>query len=114
MSLRIFSAALILLLVGCAGETVADNVSESVAAADRIECAIGEGAAFANNCALERAEGNVLVLRHEDGGFRKLTLDADGMIDTADGAGGITLTPMPDGRTEVVIGPDKYRLPAGL
>lgn len=114
MSLRIFSAALILLLAGCARETAADNARESVAAADRIECAIGEDAAFANSCALERAEGNVMVLRHEDGGFRKLTLDADGTIDTADGADGIALTPMPDGRTEVAIGPDKYRLPAGL
>jgi hypothetical protein len=113
MSLRIFSVALALCLTGCAAEP-ADNVVETAAGEDRIECAIGEGAAMANNCVLERSEGNVLVLRHEDGGFRKLMLEADGMIDTADGADGLKLNPMPDGRTEVVIGADKYRLPAGL
>jgi hypothetical protein len=101
-------------MAGCASEPATENVVATAAPADRIECAIGEGAAMANSCALERSEGNVLVLRHEDGGFRKLTLEADGTIDTADGADGLELTPMPDGRTEIVIGADKYRLPAGL
>jgi hypothetical protein len=114
MSLRIFSAGLILLAAGCTREPATENVFETVAAADRIECAVGEGAAMTNSCALERGEGNVLVLRHADGGFRKLTLDPDGTIDTADGADGLELKSMPDGRTEVVIGLDKYRLPAGL
>jgi hypothetical protein len=114
MFLRTFSAALTLIVAGCAGEPAAENVTENVAAADRIECAIGEGAEMANSCTLERSGGNGLVLRHEDGGFRKLTLDADGTIDTADGADGLALTPMSDGRTDVIIGADRYRLPAGL
>lgn len=91
-----------------------ENVVENAAAGDKIECAIGDGGAMANSCMLERVDGNLLVLRHEDGGFRKLTLDADGTIDTADGADGLELTPLPDGRTDIVIGTDRYRLPAGL
>lgn len=115
MSLRIFSGALIVLAAGCASEPVTNKAAESVAAAsDRIECALGEGAAFTDNCTLERAAGNMLVLRHKDGGFRKLTLDPDGTIDTADGADGVELSPLNDGRMDVVIGSDRYRLPAGL
>ena len=114
MFLRIFSAALTLIAAGCASEPVTENVTEKVAAGNRIECAIGEGAELVGRCTLERSDSNVLVLRHEDGGFRKLTLGADGTIDTADGADGLALTPMSDGRTEVVIGTDRYRLPAGV
>lgn len=83
-------------------------------AGERIECAIGAGASFAETCTLERAENNVLIVRHEDGGFRKLTVNAAGTIDTADGADGIQLMLLPDGRSDIVIGTDRYRLPAAL
>lgn len=114
MFLRTFSASLVLFLAGCTNEPATENVVETGATGDRIECAIGEAAAMANNCVLERSDGNELVLRHADGGFRKLTLAPDGTIDTADGADELKLEAMPDGRTEIVINNDRYRLPAGL
>jgi hypothetical protein len=112
--MRTFSVALALLLVGCGTEPVGENKVTQAKAEDRIECALGGNGDFARNCAIERGEGNVIVLRHENGGFRKLTLDPDGTIDTADGADTLTLQTLSDGRTEIRIGYDSYRLPATL
>ena len=112
--MRIFSAALLLLLVACGGKPAVENKVAAVPEADRIECALDGAAAFAKDCALERGGGSALTLRHSDGGFRKLTLDKDGLIDTADGADAIILAPISDGRTEISVGGDRYRLPAGI
>ena len=114
MSMRIFSAALLLMLASCGSEPAVENKVASVPEADRIECALNGATEFTRECAIERGGGTVLTLRHGDGGFRKLTLDNDGMIDTADGADAIALQPMADGRTEMRIDADRYRLPAGL
>ena len=114
MSMRIFSAALILTLAACGTTPVAENKVETAKPDDRIDCAIGGAADFTKDCAIERGDANALTLRHKDGGFRRLTLEADGTIDTADGAEAMTVQPLSDGRTEIVVGEDRYRLPSNL
>jgi hypothetical protein len=80
--------------------------------ADRIECAVGVGS-FARVCAIKRgANPAALILRNADGGFHRLTVASDGMISAADGADVATGHPLADGRLELEIGGDRYRLPA--
>ena len=93
---------------------MAENLVEQAKADDRIDCALSGEAEFTHSCAFERDSGTALTLRHSDGGFRRLTLEADGTIDTADGAESITVNSMADGRTEISVGEDRYRLPATL
>lgn len=112
--MRIFSVAIALALAGCGSKPVVENKVEQAKADDRIDCAVGGETDFSRNCAIERGDGAVLTLRHSDGGFRRLTLESDGTIDTADGAEAITVQSMPDGRTEITVGEDRYRLPATL
>jgi hypothetical protein len=114
MFMRIFSVPLALLVVGCSAEPIVENKVSQAKAEDQIECAVGGASDFARACAIERGEGTMLTLRHGDGGFRRLTLEADGTIDTADGADALTVQTLSDGRTEVTIGDDRYRLPATL
>lgn len=96
------------MLAGCHGASSID-----VPEADRIECATGGAAEFARDCAIERsADGAVLTIHHADGGFRKLSVAPDGTVSAADGADVATGHPLADGRLEVGIGGDRYRLPA--
>jgi hypothetical protein len=112
--MRIFSVALVLTLVACGSKPAVENKVEQAKADDRIECAIGGVTDFSNDCAIERGDGAALTLRHKDGGFRRLMLEADGTIDTADGAETMTVQPLGDRRTEITVGADRYRLPSGL
>jgi hypothetical protein len=114
MSMRTFNVALALALAACGSKPAVENKVEQAKADDRIECAIGAATVFADDCAMERQAPTSLTLRHADGGFRRLTLEADGTIDTADGAEAITVNAMPDGRTEITVGEDRYRLPSTL
>jgi hypothetical protein len=113
MSMRTFSVALALALVACGSKPAVENKVEQAKADDRIQCAIGDATEFSDDCAIER-NATSLTLRHADGGFRRLTLEADGTIDTADGAETIAVNAMPDGRTEISVGEDRYRLPSTL
>ena len=112
--MRIFSALALLMLASCGAASVAENYVEQAKAEDRIECAIDSASDFTRDCAIERGDGTMLTLRHGNGGFRRLTLEADGTIDTSDGADTITLQTLADGRTEIMVGSDRYRLPATL
>jgi hypothetical protein len=114
MFMRIFSVAVMLTLAGCGSQPAFENKVEQAKPDDRIECAIGGAQDFTRSCALERGNRTALTLRHEDGGFRRLTLESDGTIDTADGADAITVQTLSDGRTEVTVGGDRYRLPSTL
>jgi hypothetical protein len=114
MFMRIFSVLLALALVGCRSEPSTANKVEQAKAADRIDCAIGAAADFSDGCAIERTDGTSLILRHKDGGFRRLTLETDGTIDTADGAETLTVRTLGDGRSEIAVGTDRYRLPSNL
>ena len=97
-----------LLLAGCtkSEDKVADALPE-----DRIECAIGS-ADFKSDCAIERGPAT-LVLRHADGGFRRLDVAPDRTLSVADGSESVVGKPLPDGRLEIAIGRDRYRLPGG-
>jgi hypothetical protein len=112
--MRIFSVAILMALAGCGSKPVIENKVEQAKADDRIDCAVGGETDFSESCAIERGTGTALTLRHSNGGFRRLLLEADGTIDTADGAETITVNAMSDGRTEIAVGEDRYRLPATL
>ncbi|MEO5494886.1 MAG: hypothetical protein ABIR08_12780 [Sphingomonas sp.] len=87
-----------------------------MASEERIECAAAGVATFARDCTVERtqaAEGLVLTVRRPDNGFRRLLVVGDGRgVIAADGAEAATVTLIGDGRIEVAIGGDRYRLPA--
>ena len=87
--------------------------------ATRVECALGEGGQYAHDCFVEKVageEGPEFVVRHPDGGFRRLRIAPDrrGMIavDGADEA--MNERVGRDGELEVTVGPDRYRFPANL
>ncbi len=109
MSLRTFSFCLVLALAGCT-PAPEDKVA-TAAPDDRIECALAGATEFVRGCAVERGEGSVLVLRHADGGFRRIDLDLEGAITAADGSDEPVGKALPDGRFELTLGSDRYRLP---
>lgn len=101
-----FCAAFLLAGCGGAGPAAPDN---------RIECRPAGAASFARTCTIETAEspdGLVLTLRKADGGFRRLLLAGDerGLV-AADGAEPADIALLPDGRIEVGLGGDRFRLP---
>ena len=60
-------------------------------------------------------EGETLVLRHADGGFRRLALTQDGHgVAAADGAEQARVTIVDKAMIEVALGGDRYRLPATI
>ena len=83
---------------------------------DRIECRIGSARQFERFCTYERgrsADGPTLTLRKPDGGFRRLLVADDGRgVVAADGAEPAEVTIVGEGRIEVEIGGDTFRLPA--
>ena len=110
MSMRIFSLASLLLLASCgqSGEGVPDEAQE------RIACALEGSQQFTENCGLERAmvEGTqVLVVRHPNGGFRRLEVSKDGQtLSAADGAE-VAQSARKDDRWEVILGEHRYVIP---
>ncbi|OAH42642.1 hypothetical protein AX777_05170 [Sphingobium yanoikuyae] len=111
MGLRLSGALMLagLALAGCDGK---DGGSGAIADDESlIDCAIGKGA-WSRACGVER-EGDMLTLRHRDGGFRRLGIVQDGRgLVSADGAEDAKLTIIDKGLVEVAIGADRYRLPA--
>ena len=81
-----------------------------------IDCALGEGSDFGPFCFIEYAQtedGEILTIRHPDGGFRRFTVNADGSgLSAEDGADAARNALIEGGaRLEVVVGTDRYRLP---
>ena len=111
--MRTAALALAFLLLSCgdAGERRREE------AAGTIECAIG-GGPFERSCTIdtrEGADGLTVTIRNEEGGFRRLLLPRDGSgAVAADGAEPATVTVIGDGRAEVAIGGDRYRLPVAI
>jgi hypothetical protein len=105
MSLRIFSAAALLLAAACskgAPDPVAQAKPDNL-----VQCAFG-GAAMAPDCAVSR-DGSIYTVRHNDGAFRRFEIDENGDFGSADGAEGVTGTRMSDGSVDVRIGNAHYR-----
>lgn len=114
MSMRISSAAPALLLIAAA--CGADAPETAPAGADRIACRTGGASDFADVCTIERtsdAAGQLLTIRHPDGGFRRLRVATDGRgVIAADGAEPAVVTVNGDAGIDVALGGDAYRLPA--
>lgn len=116
MSMRISDPAVLLLsalMLSACGEQSGDLPVQT----DAIACAIGEGAAMANGCSVERAtsaEGTLLTIRQPDGGFHRLRVASDGTISSADGAELALLSPVGEGQIDVTVGNARYRLPATM
>lgn len=78
---------------------------------DMVDCAIGSSGQWRPACRAEQ-DGDRLVLRHPDGGFRRLRIVSDGHgLVSADGAERAKLTIIAPQQVEVLIGADRYRLP---
>lgn len=112
--MRISSVWATFIMIGCSGDPVNNNGSSEAGAIYQVECAVGGAKAFVTDCAFERGEGTVVTLRHRNGSFRKLIMENDGTIEPADGSENISVRTLNDGRTEIGIGEDSYRLPVAL
>lgn len=114
--LRLPALAAALLLVSCSsggeGDAVAEADEDSL-----IACAIGGASQLTRNCAVERSVEDgalVLVIHHEDGGFRRLRVMTDGSgVISADGADAASIGVF-DGEIEVTVAGDRYILPATI
>jgi hypothetical protein len=111
MTIRLTAGAALLLLAGCGSGGSEEPRGET------IECATA-GGDFTRGCTVERREGPdglTLTIRNERGGFRRVLLPRDGSgARAADGAERAQVTVIADGRAEVAIGGDRYRLPAAM
>jgi hypothetical protein len=108
--------AFLLLLSSCGAEAPRDPANGVVAPDNRVECRAEGEAAFARNCSVDTFDsddGRLLTIRKADGGFRRLRVTTDGSgVVAADGAERTHVTLLADGRIEVEIGGDRFRLPA--
>lgn len=111
MFLRIFSLVSFVVLVGC-GRTSGGNKVVTADPSRRIECALAGARVFTKSCAIEpNRQGTALTLRHPAGGFRQLAVSADRALMASDGADVLVGHPLPDGRLEITVAGDRYRLP---
>jgi hypothetical protein len=109
---RISSALIAIALLGAC-----DSNATPPPEGETLDCAIGQGADFAEDCTLEwlgaEWERDFLI-HHPDGGFRRFSLneDATGVI-VQDGAEEVEmLDPAPDGSWQFSVSGDRYRIPA--
>ncbi len=125
MSMRISSAALLLLALAACGEPQTDKATLAKVEAEQrarpddsgnIVCAQRGSVDFARVCTVDRtqsADGLVLTLRHPDGTFHRLLVTRDGRgVIAADGAEKAMVSVIGSGEIEVALGGDRYRLPA--
>jgi hypothetical protein len=105
---------LMVTMTGCSPD------SSTIAGHDdnRIECRVGGAAGFERICTVERGDrddGQILVVRKPDGGFRRFVVTADGRgVAAADGAEQPEVTIVADDAIDVAIGGDVFRLPARI
>jgi len=124
--MRTSSAILVLALTAC-GRQPADTAASAntvasagspAKSAEHVECAPARATDFANVCTIERTEtgaGMILTVRNPDNGFHRLQVVTDGRgVIPADGAEPAEVRVIGDGRIEVEIGGDRYRLPATI
>ncbi len=101
------------LLTACSAE---GPLAKGSSGTENIACAIDNAADFSDGCTVERIEQGdetLLIVRHEDGGFRRFQVMAgQGGLVTADGADEATVQ---DKGTFVLVtvGTDRYRIPVG-
>ncbi|MFN3473651.1 MAG: hypothetical protein ACK4ZW_06345 [Blastomonas sp.] len=113
---RLILLAATAVLAGCSGSASSDRESLTGGDDSRIACALGDETEFTEQCDAERVQHGdrrELVLRHPDGGFRRfdIVIDGRGLV-AADGSEEALVTPLTDGRIELSVGGDRYRIPA--
>ncbi|MFD1105781.1 hypothetical protein [Sphingobium olei] len=112
----IVGIALLLALSGCGGQggKATDGAQAAGSKAgdeSRVDCFTAGMEQWARDCTADR-DGEILTLRHPDGGFRRFHILADGHgLEAADGAEAAKLTIVGKDLVEVVAGSDRYRLP---
>lgn len=126
ISKRALLTSLTLLLVACgSGDPDADlkaaesETAQEAAAEGKIECALAGSTKFERTCTTERVSGNegqLLVVRHADGGFRRFKILTDGRgLAPADGFDAdFNIKVLENGMIEVRSVDDIYRLPAAI
>ncbi len=95
----------------------AESTATQQAAEDgKIDCALADVTDFTRVCETERIagpDGQILVIRHPDGGFRRFRVLTDGRgLEAAEGFDPTSITVLDDGFIEVSSAGDRYRLPA--
>lgn len=99
-----------------AGMALAACGSESAPQQPLIACQPKGAPAYTRDCTVERSDGPdgvTLILRNADGGFRRLLTTGDGKgVIAADGAEAAIVRMSGKGEIEVMVGGDRYRLPA--
>ena len=120
----ILPSALVVSLAACGGneaetlKAAEASVDEAAALDGKVECALAGSASFERTCTTERiagAHGQILVIRHADGGFRRFRILTDGRgLAPADGFDETKIALIENGMIEVSSGDDKYRLPAQI
>jgi hypothetical protein len=123
-SKRIVVLSVPLLLISCGQQKQDDTKmikSEKQAAAQaaddgKIDCALAGTAKFMRVCTTERIagpEGQILSIRHPDGGFRRFKVLTDGRgLTPAEGADVTKISILDSGTIELSSGDDLYHLPA--
>jgi hypothetical protein len=94
----------------------AENKAAKEAAADgKIECALAAATDFFRVCETELItgpDGDILVIRHPDSGFRRFKIVPGRGVEPAEGFDPTTVTTVGTNMIEVNSGGDRYRLPA--
>ncbi|WP_326524568.1 hypothetical protein [Sphingomonas sp.] len=120
MSSRISSLALAVLLASCGGppeQVATGNAVMAAGAGTPAEAPVEQvacGSDLTQSCTVERVpdgDGELLTLRHPDGGFRRLRVTGDGSVAAADGAEPATIVARGEDGVEVAIGDARYRVP---
>lgn len=84
----------------------------------KLSCALAGADKFTRTCALQKLSddnGNQMIFRHPDGGFRRFLIVTDGRgLVSADGADEAAINIVNDKIIEVSINDDRYQLPATI
>lgn len=107
--MKSLSVGVLLLVAGCGSP---DNLPGG----EPIDCRMASAAKFERICTIERKDspdGQIVVARVPDGGFRRLLIVKDGRgVIAADGAEPVEVAPGGARHIDVTAGDMVYRLPA--
>ena len=112
----------LILLAACSSGDEAQAGSSSAAKAEAaaiaedttVACALAGAKTFGRTCTRDISRddvGEVWIVRHPDGGFRRFVEQADGSLAPADGADAARAMRV-GGMIELAIGGDRYRIPS--
>ena len=117
-------AAMVLGIAACgkndkaAFDQAEKSASKEAALDGKIECALAGSTTFDRVCTTDKIsgpEGQILVIRHPDGGFRRFNILTDGRgLSPAEGFDETKITILSSGLIELKSGDDLYHLPAQI